>query len=428
MTYKEALIYIEQLETNAYIPNHQNSLRLMAALGNPQDKMPVIHVAGTNGKGSTTAFMAEIFMAGGHKVGTFTSPHIQSPLELTSVNGKSITEEDFAESISIIRKACTQVTKEGFPHPTAFECLTAASLVYLSKATLDVAIIEVGMGGRFDATNVFTKPLLTLITAIDYDHTKWLGTSLGEIAWHKGGIIKPGVPTILAPNPIEVVTAISDIVRETGDKLYLMDEGFISEKVLMTTGFTKLFHLKSNFFDYKGLRTTMLGRHQTLNLATALLAVYQLRHQLPVTEKQIKEGILNTKWHCRGDILSTSPLIMVDGGHNMAAFESIDKLIQQHFANKRVITVTGILDDKDRTSMLDKLQSFSETVILTRPLSPRATPPSQLEAMADVIVIDAYEDALKKALELYDKESMILVLGSLYLAYPAKEWLLQEIG
>jgi len=175
MTYNDAILYIEHLESKAYAPNHQNSLRLMTALGNPQNSMPVIHVAGTNGKGSTTAFMSAIFQAGGYKVGTFTSPHILTPLELTSINGKSISEEDFAASMSLVDKACTQVTEEGFPHPTAFECLTAASLIYLSKAQLDVAIIEVGMGGRFDANNIFQKTLLPRVPAVGPGHSKWIG-------------------------------------------------------------------------------------------------------------------------------------------------------------------------------------------------------------------------------------------------------------
>lgn len=426
MTYDDALIYIEDLTNRAYEPSHDNSVHLMTYLGNPQDTMAVIHVAGTNGKGSTIAFMAHIFQAGGYKVGTFTSPHILSPLELTTVNGLPISQEAFAQSMYAVKRACDAMVADGLSHPTAFECLTASALFHLAGADLDVAIIEVGMGGRYDATNVFKKPLLTLITAIGLDHQAFLGDTLEAIAWHKGGIIRPQTPTVLAPNPIDVVTVISDIVREKGHKLYLMDEGFIREQVLMTTGYSKLFHLGSNFFDYKGLRTTMLGRHQTLNLATALLAIHQLRHTLPVTEAHIKAGVQNTTWTCRGDLIRKDPLILVDGAHNMPAIHALHALLERRFKGRKLVTVMGVLDDKERLAMLKAVAAFSDVLIVTRPLSPRASKPTTLENPPEAMVIDAYDKALEKALSYADDRTLILVLGSLYLAYPAKAWLLDR--
>lgn len=423
MNYSEALLYINQLEVQHLNPDHLNSIRLMAQLGNPQDLMPVIHVAGTNGKGSTIAFMTSIFREEGYSVGTFTSPHILSPLELITVNDHAISEDDFAHAISDVRSACHSMVDQGFPHPTVFEVLTAASLLHLSQANLDLAIIEVGMGGRYDATNVFKQPLLTLITKIDYDHTQWLGKTLKEIAWHKGGIIKANVPTIIAPNHIDVIQAISDIVRETGDILYLMDEGFIVEHLLMTTGTTKLFHLKSNFFDYKGLRTSMLGRHQTLNLATALLAVYQLRQVLPVTEANIKMGIQKTHWTCRNDIISKNPLIMIDGGHNPSAIKAMAALLDQQFKDRPIVTVFGALSDKDLSSMVQDVIDFSHHTILTKPLSDRAAELSEWSTSKQLTLENNYVDALKKALSLMNDRTLLLVIGSFYLAYPAKVWL-----
>lgn len=427
MTYSEALIYIDHLDQQPLHPDLQNSINLMEQLGNPQNQMPVVHVAGTNGKGSTIAFMKSILIEGGYKVGTFTSPHILSPLELITINDASISEGDFAATLTVIQSACEALVQKSLPQPTVFEVLTAASLLYLSKANLDLAIIEVGLGGRYDATNVFQQPLLTVITKIDFDHTQWLGESLKEIAWHKGGIIKPKVPTVIAPNHIDVIEAISDIVRETGDIMYLMDEGFISEQVLMDTGYSKLFHLKSNFFDYKGLRTSMLGRHQTLNLATALLAIYQLRHVLPVDEMSIKKGIQMTKWTCRNDIISTKPLIMIDGGHNAGAIEAIAHLMKENFSNRKIITVFGVLSDKDVESMTKEVMTFSDHIFLTQPLSHRASDLSSKTQIEDVTITKDYVEALKKALSLMDDRALLLVLGSFYLAYPAKAWLMEHL-
>lgn len=427
MTYNESLIYLQKIEAQNYLPNLTNSLNLMTYLGNPQNTMPVVHVAGTNGKGSTIAFIKSMLIAGGYTVGTFTSPHILSPRELTHINDTLINQVDFAESIATIKSACDKMLVDGLNHPTLFECLTAASLIHLSKAPLDLAIIEVGMGGRFDSTNVFEKPLLTIITKVDYDHTTVLGHSLAEIAWHKGGIIKPDVPTIIAPNKFEVIEAISTIVSETGHKLYLMDEGFIHEKVLMTTGYSKLFHLRSNFFDYKGLRTSMLGRHQTMNLCTALLAIYQLRKILPLTEAQIREGILTTHWHCRNDLISKKPLIMIDGGHNPGAIDAIAALIEEHFPKHKILTVLGMLSDKNTDLMLSKVKAFSHQLILTEPLSPRAKACNTYKLTADVFKEPDYKEALKKALSLTDDQTLILVLGSFYLSCPAKQWFLTHL-
>ncbi len=427
MTYSEALIYIDHLEQQPLSPDHQNSINLMEQLGNPQNQMPVVHVAGTNGKGSTIAFMKSILTEGGYKVGTFTSPHILSPLELITINDTSINEGDFAAAITTMQSVCESLVQKSLPQPTAFEVLTAASLLHLSKANLDLAIIEVGMGGRYDATNVFQQPLLTVITKIDFDHTQWLGESLKEIAWHKGGIIKPEVPTVIAPNHIDVIEAISDIVRETGDIMYLMDEGFISEQILMSTGYSKLFHLKSNFFDYKGLRTSMLGRHQTLNLATALLAIYLLRKVLPMEEASIKKGIQMTKWTCRNDIISTKPLIMIDGGHNTGAIEAMAHLMKENFSNHKIITVFGVLSDKDVESMTKEVMAFSDQTILTKPLSHRAADLSSITESEGITIEKNYVDALKKALSLMDDRTLLLVLGSFYLAYPAKVWLMDHL-
>ncbi len=427
MTYQEALAFIDELTIINYVPNHDNSVALMTYLGNPQNDMPVVHVAGTNGKGSTIAFCKHIWMAAGYNIGTFTSPHILSPLELVEINGSQMGEQMFTDAIATVKAACSKMVENGLNHPTVFECLTAASLLVLSKADLDIVLVEVGLGGRYDATNVFSHPLLTVVTNIDFDHTAILGRTLKEIAWHKGGIIKPGVPTVLAPNPIDVVEVISDIVRTTGHKLYLMDEGFIVEKILMTTGYSKLFHLKSNFFDYKALRTNMLGHHQTLNLATALLVVYQLRQTLSVTDNDIKKGVQNTHWPCRSEILSKRPLIMIDGGHNQGGANALKQMINTHFKDKEIITIVGMLKDKDTDAIMRVVTDFSQQLICTTPISQRAMDPVCLKDYSHTTIIPDYKEAIERALSLSNERTLILITGSLYLAQPARDYLLMRL-
>ena len=429
MTYKEALAYLESVDQSQYEPAHENSLRLMAALGNPQDTLAVIHVAGTNGKGSVIAYMKAILEEAGYRVGTFTSPHIQSPRELASIDSQPISEDAFGEATSKIKEACGKLTDQGFPHPTEFECLTALSLLWIAQEKPDVALIEVGMGGRFDATNVFSQPLMTVITSISKDHTAVLGEDLATIAWHKGGIIKAGTPTVLAPNPLEVINVISDCVRQTGHKLYLLDEGVMTKKVLMKGPGHQLFHLGTPYFNYKGLQTSMLGKHQLTNLALALLVLNKLTSIFNITEAHIKNGTKKAKWACRGELIHRKPPILIDGAHNMGAMNVLKDMIKDHFDGYQVIAVLGMLKDKETKSMIDCCRSFSDKIIYTEPISPRALTLDVPEAaQEEMLLYPDYKEALKKALSLTGDKTLLVVTGSLYLTSPARQWLMSQPG
>lgn len=427
MTYQNCLKHIESIDANNYKPDHENSLRLMTYLGHPEENLKVVHVAGSNGKGSTIQFIKHIMMEAGYSVGSFMSPHILSPLELVSRNNEPISETQFQTAFTKVLGACESIVKDGYPHPTTFEILTAMAIVHLADEPVDLALIEVGMGGRYDSTNVFSNPLLTVITSIDYDHQQWLGSTLNEIAGHKAGIIKKNVPTILGPNKLEVVQVITEEVREKGGKLYLLDQGLIHVKTLMQTINHQLFHIKSPHFDYKALQMTMIGEHQYQNLAIALLTVKHLRKYYNITSSHIKKGVKSTSWTCRNDIISKDPLIMLDGGHNLAGVEAMAQLIESRFSDKNVITVFGVMKDKAHEDMLNLIQNFSSDVIITEPLSPRKLNIDDPSLKDYELKYSDYKEALKKALELVDSKTLILVMGSLYLAYPAKEWFITEL-
>ncbi|VDN47433.1 conserved protein of unknown function [Petrocella atlantisensis] len=425
MTYQESLYALKIIETATYQPDHQNSLNLMAYLNSPQSALPIIHIAGTNGKGSTAKYIQNILTHAGYTVGTFLSPHILDYKELIEDYEGVISESDFAKGTDLVLDACKRMVNDGLNHPTVFECLVAIALVHFYHKKHDFVIIEVGMGGTYDATNVFEEPLMTIITPISYDHEQYLGTSLEAIASHKAGIIKANAPVIMAPNPIEVVMAVTRKVKDVDTYLYMLDESLIEISLLYNSIKKKVMNIKTPFYTYKGLSTTMIGRHQEINIATALLAIHELKKNWPVSDSAVKSGIGNTYWTCRNEWVSYNPLILIDGGHNIQGLTAVKDLLDTYCKDKTIITVIGMLKDKDYLAMLTLVESFSHKVIMTSPLSPRAITPEHLDSSIKTRAewIESYVEAIEKGLSLMDDHSVLLITGSLYLAYPAKVWL-----
>lgn len=429
MTINEANDYIKELENASYEPSHDNSVRLMSYMNNFQNDMPVIHVAGTNGKGSTIRLIKEILIAAGLSVGTFMSPHIYDYTELVEDNGITVTNNDFAKAVAVVKEVCQRIVNDGYPHPTAFECLTAASLNHLAHQNHDCILVEVGLGGKDDATNVFESPMLSIITPISYDHEAVLGDTIEEIAKHKAGIIKKGSPVVLAPNNIETISVVTERVKELDTYLYLLDEGLIHTNTFVKNNTNKIFSIKTPFFEYRNLHTTMFGRHQEINIATALLAVKQLKKHFDITDDAIRTGIKNTTWSCRNELLCVQPLILLDGGHNPAGTEALRELIANHYNASQVITVFGVNRDKNYQAMIQSVEQFSDRIILTKPDSDRALEPEIIELSGNVSaeIEPSIEKALTLALTLANESDLIVVTGSLYLAHPAKIWLTQKL-
>lgn len=444
MTYEQSIQYIKKLEKEGHTPNHQNSVNLMKYLGDIQDSMPVIHVAGTNGKGSTISFLKNILIEAGYSVGTFMSPHFFNYRELIEDNSAIIDENPFASAVTTVKEACDKMTADGLSHPTVFECLVAAALVHLHKMNHDFVIIEVGLGGLEDATNVFTKPLMSIITPISYDHEAVLGDTIEEIARHKAGIAKKGTPLLVAANPIEAISAISSYVREIDGFMYLMDEGLIHTNTFVKTKEKKIFSIKTPFFEYRNLHTSMLGRHQEINIATALLAVDKLRKKFEISNDSVYTGIKKTTWACRNELLSVEPLILLDGGHNPSGMEALSALIDEHYSDYKVITVFGVMADKAHEVMCRTAAAFSDEIIYTRPDdSVRGLDPTGLsyllvrdgsssddlvvrslsDSACPIIVEPDMEKALIMALDRLTINHLLLVTGSLSLTHPAKVWL-----
>ncbi|MDF1617705.1 bifunctional folylpolyglutamate synthase/dihydrofolate synthase [Petrocella sp. FN5] len=429
MTYQDSLNALKNIEVAQYRPDHNNSLHLMTYLDSPQNTLPVIHIAGTNGKGSTAKYLQNILTHADYKVGTFLSPHILDYKELIEDYEGVISESDFAKSTDMVLQACNCMVDDHLNHPTLFECLVAIALVHFSHKKHDFIIIEVGMGGTYDATNVFDKPLMTIITPISYDHEAYLGSSLEAIAAHKAGIIKADAPVIMAPNPIEVVIEVTKKVKEVDTYLYLLDESLIQVSLLFNSFKKKLFNIQTPFFAYKGLSTTMIGKHQEINIATALLAIHELKKKWSIPDAAVKSGIANTHWTCRNEWISYRPMILLDGGHNPHGLLAVKEILETYCKHKTIITVIGILKDKNYKAMLNLVDAFSQKVIMTSPLSPRAMTLDDLDLPqnSNLEWIDPFEKAIEKGLSLLNQDSILLITGSLYLAYPAKAWLEENL-
>ncbi|MBU1026951.1 MAG: bifunctional folylpolyglutamate synthase/dihydrofolate synthase [Candidatus Margulisbacteria bacterium] len=358
---------------------------LLDQLGNPQNKFKSIHIAGTNGKGSSAAMTASILKEAGYKVGLYTSPHLFDFTERIKINSKDISRKEFSEGIKQIKKILT--TKQS-NHPTTFEVLTALAFWYFAKKKVDYAVVEVGMGGRLDATNVLL-PEVSIITNIDYEHIEILGKSLAKIAKEKAGIIKPGVPVVTAERKKEVLAVIKRVCKEKSAKLKV-------ESRAKNIG-----------------KKNLLGVYQGLNAACAVSAINLAG--IKVGKAAIKKGLAKTKWPGRFQIVSKRPLVIVDGAHNPAGAKNLRVTIEEMFKQKFNI-IFGCQQDKDYQKILAELKSIASQIILTRSSHKSAQKIKLLASYLkkqDIVIKTAASP--RKAINVWDGKAPLLVTGSLFL-------------
>jgi dihydrofolate synthase / folylpolyglutamate synthase len=398
---------------------------LLQMLDFPDTRYPTIHIAGSKGKGSTAAMLDSVLRAAGYRVGLYTTPHLHTFRERIQINGPPIREAMFGELTAEIIPLNQRLADE---HPewgeaTAFEVSTALAFLAFARAPVDVGVIEVGLGGRLDATNVI-KPLLSVISSISLDHTSILGDTLAEIASEKGGIIKAGRPVISARQQLEAAETLQRIADERGSELVL------GGREWMSTGTTRDFTVSGPDGQIDGLLCGLAGQHQVQNAGlavTALQALGQRGFRLP--EEAIRSGIASVWWPGRFEIANQSPLIIVDGAHNVDSCERLVDALAEEYPGHRVSLVVGIARDKDVEGMLRVLAQASSRIIVTASRSPRATDPASLvelvKALApsvDASAADSVRDALAglMAAPVQDKH-VIRVTGSLYAVGEARE-------
>lgn len=384
---------------------------LMDLLDNPQDKIQTIHIAGTNGKGSTAKMLASV-LAKKYKCGIFTSPYMEDITEEISINGIDITKKDFMKYVDRIKIFVDKLDEEGH-YVTYFEFITAMMFLYFYDQGVDVAVIEVGLGGIFDSTNVIKKPLACLITSISMDHTNILGDTLGEIAYNKAGIIKEGVPVFVYPQNDEAMDVIRDVAEIKNAKLHILDQNDIDILKSDTSG---------NVFVYRGhhVKTSLRGRHQILNACLALLAIDNLKDKFSLSEKDIEDGIFEAYNPGRLELINDKPRILVDGSHNK---ESIDALIESlaKFSYDKLIIGFSVLGDKDHKYIIEKIGKLADKLVITliddnpRALDTESIRREASDFVKDIKIIENIEDAYAYAKSYAGDNDLIVWCGSLYL-------------
>ncbi|MCX5854262.1 MAG: bifunctional folylpolyglutamate synthase/dihydrofolate synthase [Deltaproteobacteria bacterium] len=383
--------------------------RLLDRLNNPHKTYGSVLIGGTNGKGSIAAMVASVLEKGGIRVGLYTSPHLTDIRERIRVNGRMITREEMISCVEDVRKEVSEDI-------TYFECLTAVAFLHFCRVRIHVAVLEVGMGGRLDATNV-VKPLVSVISNISLDHRNHLGNSLAAIACEKGGIIKNKGVCITAAKQTQVVNILEDICMQRRATLFMLGRDM---KVRMNRDGT--FNYRGIWKDYENLICSLKGRHQIENAALAIGAVESMREKgFEMDDEAVWGGIRSTKWEGRLEILQHEPMVLIDGAHNPAGISTLCRALETEFSYKRLIFIFGVLNDKDYGSMLKRIAPLTDRLIITRPQTERATPPGEILPVAlrynhrNVEVIENSRDALKRALSLANLNDLICVAGSLYL-------------
>jgi dihydrofolate synthase / folylpolyglutamate synthase len=414
MTDRDTLAYLSRLNKMGIRFGLDPIRLLMGRLHHPQNSYPAVLIAGTNGKGSVAAMTASILSAGGFRTGLYTSPDLTDFRERIRIDGKMINHGEAA--------ICAQRVKEKITEDVSyFEFLTAMAFLHFRRQRADIAVMEIGMGGRLDATNI-VAPLLSVITNVSLEHREYLGNTLEEIAREKGGIIRTGGRCLTAATQPRVIETLEAICRERRATLYRLGEEI---RVRIHRDGTFSYHGIRH--SYERLSCPLAGRHQFANAALALGAVELIGDAgFPVDEHTVAEGLRNTRWEGRLEILRQAPMLLVDGAHNPAGAATLRRALQTDFPRRRLILIFGVLGDKDYPAMVKRLFPLADRIILTRPHSERSLSPDLLLPVAgrfgrNVECIENPGDALKSALARAGKEDLVCVAGSLYLVGEIKK-------
>lgn len=424
MDYKEAVAWLE----NRNIPLGEFTLDNIKALleifNRPQDKLKIIHITGTNGKGSVASFITNALIENNYSVGKFTSPYITNIREEIEVNREVISEDDFAKLASEVRKEVEELDKKEV-FVSGFEILTSIAYIYFARKNLDFAVMEVGMGGRVDATNVMEKSI-PVFCHIALDHANILGDTLEKIAKEKGGIIKENSHVFSYPQAEGAKEKLKSLAKEKSSSFNDFD--FDEVEIISSNEFGNKF----NFRDYKDLETSLVGDHQAYNAVLALMVLDYLRKDYKLDKEKIREGIKKAENIGRIECISRDPLIVVDGSHNLDSIEGIEKSVKKFSYNKLILGFS-LLKDKDHKHILEKIEGLADKLVLTEIDNDRRTDIDFLEkefkeiSSKEIFAIKNRREAVEKTLDLADQGDMILWCGSLYLIKDIRKIILEKL-
>jgi dihydrofolate synthase / folylpolyglutamate synthase len=422
MNYTEAMNYIRNTAKFGSNLGLERTEKILELLGEPHKKLKCIHIAGTNGKGSTTAMLSEVLKAAGFKVGMYISPYLEEFEERMQINGTNISKDDLSKVITRVSETVEKVVELGYEHPTEFEIITCAMFLYFYDMKVDYAVVEVGLGGRLDSTNVIT-PVLSIITSISYDHMKILGNTLGEIAYEKAGIIKKDVPVVLYPQERESLLIIKRVCSEKTSKFIEVPDQCVELKAMdihNRNNYTQNLIIKTDNDSYD-IELSLLGKHQMLNCAVVVFAVEELNKQgMNISKEHMLTALKKVKWPGRLEVMSSKPLVVIDGAHNIDGIKKLSESLDMYFSYEKVILILGILADKQVKEMINVIVPKAHKVIAVTPNSERAELASELaeeirEMNDNVQVIEDYQEAYKTALDSCGHKDLLLISGSLYM-------------
>lgn len=427
MDYNEAMIYISNTMKYGNNSGLDRTNKILEILGNPQDKIKCVHIAGTNGKGSTAAMVTKILSTAGYKVGMYTSPYIEDFEERIQISGENIRKQDLCEVVTKVSYAVEKALEFYKGYPTEFELITCVMFLYFYKQNVDIAVIEVGLGGRLDSTNVLKSfsslgnaggVILSIITSISYDHMQILGNNIAEIALEKAGIIKSEVPVVLYPQIEQVENVIQNKCEKTRSPLIKVKQNAV--KFISNNNFKQNITVKTNEYSYN-LELSLLGEHQILNCGVAVYSCEQLRKcGFKINNSDIIEALKNVKWIGRLEILSERPLTVLDGAHNTDGINNLVNSVKKYLSYNNMILIIGILVDKNIDEMISQIAPMAKKIIAVTPNSYRAQNANELKKTIknynfNCIAIEDYEEAYKYARSYCNLDDLVLVCGSLYM-------------
>lgn len=426
MNFIEAVQFIDKSYSYGTKLDLEHMKILLQILGNPQDQLKFIHIAGTNGKGSTSSFIHSMLKAEGYKVGLFTSPHLHCYTDRIRINGVNISKEDFALYTSIVEETIAPFYEQGFNHPALFDIATLMAMMYFAKEKVDYVVLEVGLGGLNDATNIISQSLVSVITPIGIDHVDILGSDLKQIARHKAGIIKPQGSVISTWQDPIVEEVLAETAAQQNAALYFLRK----EQIHMIHQDFKeqIFHLDTSYGILDDCKIRMIGDHQIFNGALAAVTLVTLREDnvLAISNESIYQGLYENYWAGRLELLQDNPLILIDGAHNVQGSEVLASALTQYFNNKKINLVIGMLKDKDVDGVLNNLIPFAHKVIFTKPNNPKAMDPEELANRVnffgkEIHITQTIEESVGLALENTSLDEITIFTGSLYLIGDARK-------
>ena len=412
MNYEQALEYIHSVNWAFCKPGLERITALCEALGNPQNKLRFIHVAGTNGKGSTSSMLASILQSAGYRTGLYTSPYIRTFCERIRVDGENIPKEELAALTERIRPIADAMEDK----PTEFELITALAFSYFEACACDVVVLEVGLGGRLDSTNVIENTALSIITGIDFDHTALLGNTIEEIAYEKAGIIKANRPVLFGGSRGAAYDTVQRVAYEKNAPFCAVDRSSYLQKKATLEGTT------FEYLHYTDMHLPLLGAYQPYNATLVLTAIELLKEQgFAIDDEAVRNGLADVRWPARFELLSRDPIIIYDGGHNPEGVRAAVASVKAYFGEQRVNLLSGVMADKDRGEMIETMKPIIARAFTVTPNNPRSLAAADYAAQLTSYGIEALSyasvaEGVRAAIESSKQEGIPLVcLGSLYL-------------